>query len=157
MRNNNTPVLLYKYNIIISQHYNSEALKSSSAMSSVRSSWNSASSTTAKPGIRDVFPIARKILPDCVYEYLHVLDGYEFLPFKHFEIYVDTISPENDSFIWKYCYCNFWCEMLDPLIMERQLCVDCVAIPPGIRTPFRLIVCERLCAHIKQLFDIDIE
>jgi hypothetical protein len=47
--------------------------------------------------------------PDCLYEYFHVLDGYEFLPFKHFEIYVDTISPENDSLIWVCRYCNFWC------------------------------------------------
>jgi hypothetical protein len=106
---------------------------------------------------RDVFPRAREILPDCVYEYFHVLDGYEFLPFKHFQIYVDTISPENDSRIWMCCYCNFWCEMFDPLIMEQHLCVDFFAIPPEVKTSFRLIVRKRLSAHVKQLFDIDIE
>jgi hypothetical protein len=35
--------------------------------------------------------------------------------------------------------------------------VDCVAIPPEIKTYFRLIVRERLCAHLKELFAIDIE
>jgi hypothetical protein len=56
-----------------------------------------------------------------------------------------------------YRYCNFWCEMFDPLIMKRLLCVDCFAILLEIRTSFRLIVCDRLCAYIKELFDIDIE
>jgi hypothetical protein len=68
----------------------------------------------------------RNITRYCVYEYFHVLDGYEFLPFKHFQIYVlDTISPENDSRIWMCRYCNFWCEMFDPLIMEQHLCIVC--------------------------------
>jgi hypothetical protein len=67
------------------------------------------------------------------------------------------VIPDEDSLIWVCRYCTFWCEMFDPLIMERHLCVDFVAIPPGIRTSFRLFVRERLCAHIKELFEIDIE
>jgi hypothetical protein len=86
-----------------------------------------------------------------------VLDGYDFLPFKHFGIYVDTVIPGTDTLIWVCRYCLFWCEMLDPLIMERHLCVDCFAVPLDIRTSFRAIVRERMCAHMKELFDINIE
>ena len=40
--------------------------------------------------------------------------------------------------------------------MEQHLCVDCMAIPLEIKTSFRLIVRERLCAHMRKLFNIDI-
>jgi hypothetical protein len=70
----------------------------------------------------DVFPRARAILPGCMYEYFGEQDGYDFLPFKHVQLYVDEDVP--DSFIWVCRYCNFWCEVFDPLIMERHLCVD---------------------------------
>jgi hypothetical protein len=103
----------------------------------------------------DVFPRARAILPGCVYEFFSEQDGYDFLPFKHVQLYVDEYVP--DSLIWVCRYCNFWCEVFDPLIMERHLCVDSVAIPPGIKTSFRQLVRDRLYVHMKQLFDIDIE
>jgi hypothetical protein len=90
-----------------------------------------------------------------VYEYFSYQDGYEFLPFKHVEIYEDGVIP--DTLIWVCRYCNFWCEVFDPLIMERHLCKDCVDIPTDIRTSFRIIVRERCCAHMKQLFNINIE
>jgi hypothetical protein len=96
----------------------------------------------------DVFPRARAILPGCVYKYFS-----DFLPFKHVQLYVDEDVP--DSLIWVCRYCNFWCEVFDPLIMERHLCVECVAIPPEIKISFRQLVCDRLYVHIKQLFDID--
>jgi hypothetical protein len=41
--------------------------------------------------------------------------------------------------------------------MERHLCADCVVIPPPeIRTSYRQLVYERVCVHIKQLFNMDI-
>jgi hypothetical protein len=102
----------------------------------------------------DLFPKARRILPACVYEYFNEQDGYVFLPFKHVGVYVDEDVP--DSLIWVCRYWSFWCEVFDPLIMERHLCVDCVDIPPLIKTSFRQIVYERLCVHMQPLFDIDI-
>jgi hypothetical protein len=101
----------------------------------------------------DVFSRAIGILPACVYDYFNPQDGYEFLPFKHVNVYLDGDIP--DYLIWVSHYCNFWCEVFDPLIMERHLCADCVVIPPEIRTSFRQLVYERVCVHIKQLFDID--
>jgi hypothetical protein len=93
-----------------------------------------------------------------VYEYFHELDGYEFLPFKHVQVYVD--DDVSDSLIW-VCprYCNFWCEIIDPLIMdmERHLCVDCMVIPHETRNYFRQLLYKRMCVYIKQLFNIDIE
>jgi hypothetical protein len=50
-----------------------------------------------------------------VYEYFNEQDGYEFLPFRHVEVYKDEVVP--DSLIWVCRYCNFWCEVFDPLIM----------------------------------------
>jgi hypothetical protein len=90
-----------------------------------------------------------------VYEYFNHQDGYEFLPFKHVEVYEDGVIP--DSLIWVCRYCSFWCEVFDPLIMERHLCVYCAAIPLEIKTSFRQIVYVRSCVHMKQLFNVDIE
>jgi hypothetical protein len=47
--------------------------------------------------------------------------------------------------------------MFGPLIMERHLCVGCGAIPTDVRTSFRQIVNERMCVHINELFDFNIE
>jgi hypothetical protein len=73
------------------------------------------------------------ILPACVYPYFSAHDGYEFLPFKHVDLYQNGISPDLYS-------------LIIPLEIE-------------IRTSFRLNVCERMCAHMMKdhLFDIDIE
>ena len=106
---------------------------------------------------RSAFLRARFILPGCVYEYFSEHDGYEFLPFKHVHMYRDGVRPDSYSLIWVCRYCSFWCEVFDPLIMERHLCVDCFAFPLEIKTSFRLIVRERLRAHIRDLFHIDIE
>ena len=104
----------------------------------------------------DVFPRARFILPGCVYEYFSEYDGYEFLPFKHVHIYRDGVVPDSCSLIWVCRYCRFWCEVFDPLIMERHLCVDCVAIPQEIKISYRQLVFDRLCVHMQELFDISI-
>jgi hypothetical protein len=94
--------------------------------------------------------------PACVYEYFNdEQDGYDFLPFKQVKLYQNRDIP--DSLIWVCRYCSFWCEVFDPLIMERHLCADCFAIPTETRTSFRRIVYERLRAHMQQLFDIDID
>jgi hypothetical protein len=106
---------------------------------------------------QEVFLRARRILPGCMYEYFSEQDGYDFLPFKHVQLYKDGYAPDSDSLLWVCRYCHFWCEIFDPLIMERHLCVDCVDIPPSIKTSFRLTVFERSCTYMKQLFNIDIE
>jgi hypothetical protein len=106
----------------------------------------------------DVFPTAIEILPDCAYEYFHWLDGYEFLTFKHLQLFKhEHIPEEGDSLIWVCRYCIFWCEMFDPLIMEQHLCVECMAIPLEIKTSFRQIVRDRLCAHLQKLFNVVID
>ena len=96
----------------------------------------------------DVFPTAKCILPPCVYEYFNYEDGFKFLPFGHVELY----EVESNSLIWVCRYCNFWCEIFDPLIMERHVCVDCARIPPQTRDSFRRIVHERLIKHFEDLF-----
>jgi hypothetical protein len=103
-----------------------------------------------------VFPNAIFILPACVYPYFNEQDGYEFLTIKHVDIYRDGVRPDLYSLIWVCRYCRFWCQVFDPLIMERHLCVDCMAIPMDIRTFSRQIVYERLCVHMQQLFVIEI-
>jgi hypothetical protein len=44
---------------------------------------------------RSVFPRARFILPACVYPYFSAHDGYDFLPFKHVDLYRDGVSPDS--------------------------------------------------------------
>jgi hypothetical protein len=68
------------------------------------------------PFFHDVFPRARSILPGCVYEYFSEQDGYDFLPFKHVQLYVDEDVP--DSLIWVCRYCNFWCEVKNKNLYE---------------------------------------
>ena len=75
----------------------------------------------------DVFPRARFILPARVYEYFSEHNDYEFLPL-HLHLYRDGDRPDSYSLIWVCRYCMF-----DPLIMDRHLCVDCMAIPIAIR------------------------
>jgi hypothetical protein len=48
--------------------------------------------------LHDVYPRAIGILPACVYDYFNPHDGYEFLPFKHVNVYLDRDIP--DSLIW---------------------------------------------------------
>jgi hypothetical protein len=42
----------------------------------------------------------------------------DFLPFKHVQLYADEDAP--DALLWVCRYCHFWCEIFDPLIMERH-------------------------------------
>jgi hypothetical protein len=110
---------------------------------------------------RDVFPTATFILPACDIRTLVSKTDTKFcLSSMLIYIEADGDRPDLYSLIWVYVATGSGSGVKCStrwLLMERHLCVKCVAIPQETRTSFRLIVCERMCAHIKKLFDIDIE
>jgi hypothetical protein len=96
----------------------------------------------------DVFPRARAFLPGCVYEYFSEQDGYDFLPFKHVQLYFDEDAP--DALLWVCRYCHFWCEIFDPLIMERHRSVCGLCSHPTFNKDFispSNCVREIVCPH----------
>jgi hypothetical protein len=63
-----------------------------------------------------------------------------------------------DSLIWVCRYCLFWCEIFDADHGTASVAAWTVfVVPLDIRTSFHEIVHERMCAHMKELFDINIE